>query len=83
MLEKELAKNQASPGLQPWKPYPNTTEWPCPRRTIGWSSCPVNTEPEKDLLLLLRQLQIQLPAQTAAENQSPEQSRSRVSDHPL
>ena len=41
------------------------------------------TEPEKDLLLLLRQLQIQLPAQTAAENQSPEQSRSRVSDHPL
>jgi hypothetical protein len=26
MLEKELPKNQVSPGLQPGKSYPNTTE---------------------------------------------------------
>jgi hypothetical protein len=26
MLEKEPAKNQVSPGLQPRKPSPNTTE---------------------------------------------------------
>jgi hypothetical protein len=26
MLDKELQKNQVSPGLQPGKPYPNTTQ---------------------------------------------------------
>jgi hypothetical protein len=41
------------------------------------------TEPEKDVLFLLRQVADPTSCSTAAENQSPEQSRSRVSDHPL
>jgi len=40
------------------------------------------TEPEKDQLLLLRQLKLQLPRSAAAENHGPEQPRTRVSATP-